>query len=199
MSSGPTLNTTTRFFRDHYLWRHFEPNLRAYKDRVQHIWSIGCSTGQEPCSAAILARNAGCRVEILATDILQSNIEHAMIGEYTDKALDAFNIDIIKHFERKGRGWRITGFPVTFRQMDITEYRHVGEPKYDFIFCRNVLMHLTEENVKVVMFNIIKALRTGGWLYVGKGEKYPTQYPQLLQMGYTMYQKKEPFYDKTDD
>ncbi len=51
------------------------------------MWSVGCSTGDEPYGLAMVCRQASCDVEILATDINPSALERAQRGRYSPRNL----------------------------------------------------------------------------------------------------------------
>lgn len=81
-------NTTTHFLRELRALQIVrdlvaKPNTAAGRKTV--VWSIGCSSGDEPYGLAMLCREAGANVEILATDI-NPEISSARSGRATRSA-----------------------------------------------------------------------------------------------------------------
>ena len=76
----------TAMFRDPSFWATFRekvvPMLRTYP--FTRFWCVGCSTGQEVYSLAILLQEAGLydRARIYATDINQQVLEAARLGVF---------------------------------------------------------------------------------------------------------------------
>ncbi len=83
----------TLFFRDFHpfetLKKHLLPSLLARKEgeRRLKIWSMACSTGQEPYTINMMLNDSfpqlsTWNVQILATDLAQSILEKAKEGAY---------------------------------------------------------------------------------------------------------------------
>jgi chemotaxis protein methyltransferase CheR len=84
----------TYFFREDRQLKAFSeeilPELHAQKlalgDRSLHLWSAGCSTGEEPYTLAMLILESGLftdwRVEIFASDINRRVLQVARKGIY---------------------------------------------------------------------------------------------------------------------
>ena len=78
--------SVTSMFREPATWRclreEVAPRLRTYPS--VRVWSVGCSTGEEAYSLAILLEEEGIAdVQIYATDLNQQPLEHARRGSYT--------------------------------------------------------------------------------------------------------------------
>ena len=82
----------TQFFRDRTPFEHMRddilPVLAPARRGLLRVWSVGCSTGQEPFSLAMLAeeergRYPGLQMEITAGDLSERCLEKARSGLYT--------------------------------------------------------------------------------------------------------------------
>lgn len=105
-------NNETSFFRDprvfQSLFTHvIKPFFETKPGRTLHIWSVACSTGQEPYSVAMDLENyrmvnQDASYRILATDYSQRVLKKAQEGIYTQvevqRGLSAINL--IRYFEK---------------------------------------------------------------------------------------------------
>lgn len=177
------LNQETSFFRDVAVLDQAVDAVLAMEtggvSRRARIWSIGCATGQEPLSIAILcaerlSQRSGSFPEIHATDVSSAAIARARMGRYSQ-----FEIQrgmpvrrMVTWFDGQDDGW--TARPELLRRV---AYRRasllVDAPApgcFDLILCRNVLMYFSAEVRRIAFDKIAHALRPGGLLVLGAGE-----------------------------
>jgi chemotaxis protein methyltransferase CheR len=175
----------TSFFRDYSPFQALRtaviPELarRRESDRRLHIWSAGCSSGQEPYSISMLIREdfpalASWNIRLLATDISAEVLERAREGSYTqmevNRGLPASLL--VKYFEKQGPRWRIHSslrHAVEFREVNLA-----GEwpalPPMDLIFLRNVLIYFDVATKKRILDRVRRVLRSDGHLFLGSAE-----------------------------
>ena len=179
------LNNETYFFRDRgpfdVLQRHALPELarrRASLKRLR-IWSVGCSTGQEVYSLAMLFADApeqwhGWTIDVLGTDVSSSCIDRARSGVFTQFEIQrGLGINqMIKWFEEVSDGWRAVEplrKPVRFQVHNLLEPApHPGD--FDVVLCRNVMLYLSPEKKALAFDRIAGAMAQDGWLMLGAGE-----------------------------
>ena len=179
------LNNETYFFRDRgpfdVLQRHALPELarrRASSKRLR-IWSVGCSTGQEVYSLAMLFAEApeqwhGWTIDVLGTDVSSSCIDRARSGVFTQFEIQrGLGINqMIKWFEEVSDGWRAVEplrKPVRFQVHNLLEPApHPGD--FDVVLCRNVMLDLSPEKKALAFDRIAGAMAQDGWLMLGAGE-----------------------------
>jgi chemotaxis protein methyltransferase CheR len=179
------LNNETYFFRDRTpfdtLDRHALAELavaRAKQKRIK-IWSIGCSTGQEVYSLAMLFAESpeqwrGWTIDILGTDVSSACVERARQGTYTQFEVQrGLGIQqMIKWFAESPDGWRVAeGLrkPVRFQVHNLLE--PPPHPKnFDIVLCRNVLLYLNADKKALAFERIASAMAEDGWLMLGAGE-----------------------------
>ncbi|MBF0216553.1 MAG: hypothetical protein HQL30_06115 [Candidatus Omnitrophica bacterium] len=147
------------------------------------IWSAGCSTGEEPYSIAITAKElmdeipGGFDIHILATDASEKALRAAGKGEFAWNPVKQIPAEYAgKHFDFKGRegsGGKYMIKPeirsmVTFGYFNLIEDDF---PKgFDIIFCRNVVIYFDHANTAKVMRNFHSSLNPDGRIFIGYSE-----------------------------
>ncbi len=177
------LNNETSFFRDMAMFdlldRIVLPGLaekRATTRRLR-IWSVGCSTGQEAYSLAMMLRDAGARwdgwlIDILATDISAATITRARKGSYT-----RFEIQrglpvrtMLRWFSETGDEWTIDPALKRLVRFGAHNILDVAPGRFDLILCRNVLMYFQPDARTRAFDRLAAAIEPGGVLMLGAGE-----------------------------
>jgi chemotaxis protein methyltransferase CheR len=137
------------------------------------VWSVGCSTGDEPYGLAMICREAGANVEILATDVNPDALERAQRGRYPQRNLRHVDDERRERwFRRDGDRWELAAElreMVRFRPHDIIRE---GAPRHDVdvVVCRNVMVYFTPDQVRCAVGTITSALRPGGLFVLGASE-----------------------------
>jgi chemotaxis protein methyltransferase CheR len=192
----------TLWFRDNHpfnlLTTKIFPELSAKSPLAPiKIWSAACSTGQEPYSIAITAKefqdaNPGkmkSGVSIIATDISQSVLNIAKAGVYEMLALGrGMSEERLKRcFDQREVGkWKIKpNFQkdINFQILNLMEsFQKVGTG-LDIIFCRNVLIYFSPEFKKEILIKMHQCLKPGGYLLLGASESLNglSEYYQMEQ------------------
>jgi len=145
------------------------------------IWSVPCSTGEEPYSIAIwLLENWPMvdqyEIEIVGSDIDTGALEKARSGLFGKRALLRLSPYLVdKYFVPAGfETWKILDDlrdSVRFSQVNIVEpaeTRPYGE--FDVIFCRNVLIYFDDASRRVAAENLYENLVPGGYICLGHTE-----------------------------
>ena len=173
----------TAFFRDpesfqtlrDYLERHLAQKQKGDSIRA---WIIGCSTGEEPYTIAIIlmeilgARINEFDVQIFATDIDESAIQFARKAMYPETSLVHVDPELVeKYFILRGDYYELIK-PV--REKVIFSRHNVlrDSPflRLDLISCRNLLIYFNQDLQKQVLPVLHYSLNEGGLLYLGKSE-----------------------------
>lgn len=186
--------TISRFFRDkevfHILGHSVVPHLlRGINQGELKIWSVGCASGEEPYSFAILwkeeleRRWPRIHLSIVATDIDEKMLERAREGRYKKSSLKEAGEETLRNFIKVENGVCILDQTiresVAFKRHDILH----EEPLLgmDIIFCRNVAFtYFSKESQINVLKKIATSLRGNGYLVIGKDESLPLTYPTLF-------------------
>lgn len=179
------LNNETYFFRDRAMFDHLSqrilPDLqdkRADSRRIS-IWSVGCSTGQEVLSLAMLfaeskARWADWTIDILGTDVSSSVIDKARMGRYThfevQRGLGVSQM--LNFFEETAQGWQARDNLVRMARFE--RHNLLDAPPtpgcFDIVLCRNVLLYFDAETREKAFGQLARALAPDGLLMLGAGE-----------------------------
>ena len=176
------LTKETSFFRNPPAFRVLnEVILPALMKRSgpMRIWSAGCSTGQEPYSVAMMAREAGVApdpsaLRIRATDFSASALEKARSGRYSQLEVSRGlpTAMAVRYMRQEGHEWRIDDSiagQVDFSMhnlLDASGYRGI----YDLILCRNVLIYFEPVQRDQIIGRLLKCLAAGGYLLLGASE-----------------------------
>lgn len=204
--SSLTTNFTS-FFREAH---HFDlltetilPSITDDSDGI-HIWSAGCSSGQEPYSIAMSVLDArpelAAKVKILATDIDATIIDKAKQGIFRPGELSGVGTDSLsRHFtpvagqtdEQMLRVSRRVSRLVTFQQLNLVSEWSLTQ-HFHVIFCRNVAIYFDQAAQDRLWRKLSLHLRPGGWLLIGHSERVPViQHDYLQPSGLTAYRKPD--------
>ena len=142
------------------------------------VWVVGCATGEEAYSLAIMfARAAETRkhkqkIQIFATDTSEPPIAFARAGLYPESA--AKNLPkgyLDEYFTRSGTSYQICRDirnMVLFSRHDIN--RDAPFSRIDLVTCRNLLIYLRMAAQSRAIQTFHYALRNSGYLMLGNSE-----------------------------
>jgi len=181
-----TINETY-FYREehqlHCLGRSLLPSIvrdRKPGDLVR-IWSVPCSTGEEPYSIAIwLLENwplvDAYHIEIVGSDIDTRVLLEAEAGSYGERALSRLPPGVIeRYFEPAWDGERklIQDLreSVKFTPANLVDAASVAaNGRFDVIFCRNVLIYFDDASRLLAANSLYDSLNPGGYICLGHSE-----------------------------
>jgi chemotaxis protein methyltransferase CheR len=159
------------------------PELLAHRrkgDRVR-IWSMPCSTGEEPYSIAMfLLENWSLvddyDVEIIASDIDTNVLRAAEKGVYDVRALHRLNREVVQRYfvSVEADQFRLVDairHSVRFTQVnaaDVDAMRAYGQ--IDVIFCRNMLIYFDDDSRRKTCESFYDSLVDGGFICLGHSE-----------------------------
>jgi chemotaxis protein methyltransferase CheR len=177
----------TYFYRESHQLQCLTNDLLA--DRVAsgvasntiRIWSLPCSTGEEPYSIAIwLLQNwppvDAFDIEIIGSDIDTKVLEAARLGIFGKRALMQLPADVIdKYFvPLDDDQWQLAHDirgSVHFAPTNlINAAETVAFGRFDVIFCRNVLIYFDDASRRIAAENLYESLLPGGFLCLGHTE-----------------------------
>lgn len=174
----------TRFFRDSESFEALTSGAfgsmagNRAGDAPIRVWIPGCSTGEEAYSVAIaLIEFLGERaddtpVQIFATDVSDTAIDHARAGVYPESIAADVSPERLRRFFTKTDGsYKVTKAVrdlCVFARQDLT--RDPPFSRLDLIVCRNVLIYLGANLQRRLMNVFHYALRPMGFLMLGSAE-----------------------------
>lgn len=175
---------TTSMFRDPHAFKIIRTNvLPILKDlQVLRVWSVGCSTGEEPYSLAIMLEEEGLydRSRIYATDINEDFILKARHGvfplrrmkEYTTNYLESGGcLDFSSYYATAYD--RVVFTDALKRNIVFAQHNLVSDSSFNefgLILCRNVMIYFDEFLQKKVFELLDGSLSPGGFLALGEKE-----------------------------
>ncbi|SKC73149.1 CheR family methyltransferase [Pseudoxanthomonas indica] len=174
----------TQFFRDRrefdFLESHVIPKLFQGKGRSDHlrVWVLGCSTGEEAYSLAMLLReyantmDAPPHIQLFASDIDGRALAVARVGRYPQSIAEEVPQDrLARWFVKEGETYSVSK---ELREMCVfSQHSIVKDPPFsrlDMVSCRNLLIYLDADlqNRIIPLFHF--ALRPHGYLFLGNSE-----------------------------
>ncbi|MEV0902363.1 CheR family methyltransferase [Actinoplanes sp. NPDC049802] len=175
--------TETYFFRHDDQFRVLRdtvlPQLirKRAGQRVLRLLSVGCSSGEEAYSLAITAWQARPAtdwiVSVVGVDANREMLRRARAATYSSWSLR----DTPEHVRRRWFRETDEGFqvhPEIVSAVRFAEHNVAGDDpqlwqpsRYDVIFCRNLLMYLTEEVSTGLVSRMTRALADDGHLFLG--------------------------------
>lgn len=193
----------TSFFREPSQWDFLEKEVVKYeanKKKELRIWSAACSSGQEPYTIAIfllslLKNPKEWDIKILATDISENILKKAIEGRYTANEIGALPKNmLLKFFDKKSVATKhgsevvydIKEFVksmITFRSFNLVygSYTKIP-PKFDMIFCRNVMIYFDKETKEGVVKNLSSKIVADGYFFIGHSESLVTMRDGVLKL-----------------
>jgi two-component system, chemotaxis family, CheB/CheR fusion protein len=178
------LITVTEFFRDTEVFNHLQqavlPRLfhgSTPKDRLR-VWSVGCSTGEEAYSLAMLFLEESDRHEappafqIFASDLHEGALGKAREGVYPlEIAVNLTPERLHRFFTKEGDHYRVRR--AVRELMVFAPHNLLGDPPFsrlDLIVCRNLLIYLKRDIQQDVIRLFHYALGPEGLLLLGSSE-----------------------------
>jgi chemotaxis protein methyltransferase CheR len=201
----------TYFYRESHQLRCLTNDLLAERARLTapakaiRIWSLPCSTGEEPYSIAIwLLQNwplvDAFDIEIVGSDIDTRVLAAARAGVFGKRALMHLPGEVIdKYFVALGGDqWclldDIRG-SVSFEPVNLIDAPETAAfGRFDVIFCRNVLIYFDDASRRVAAENLYESLLPGGFLCLGHTESMSRISPLFEVRRYSdaiVYQRPE--------
>jgi two-component system, chemotaxis family, CheB/CheR fusion protein len=178
------LISVTKFFRDKEAFEVIEekviPEIIEHKLQVDtfKVWVVGCATGEEAYSLAILIMEQltelkkNLEVKIFASDIDKSALLYPSKGIYPASiSHDVSKERLEKFFIKQGDHFKVRE---NIRKMLIfADHDIVKQPPYgkiDLISCRNLLIYINPILQKKILTSLHFCLNLGGYLFLGPSE-----------------------------
>jgi chemotaxis protein methyltransferase CheR len=205
-------NNETYFFREQPQLNVFANEvLRAIKERkakagerALRVLSVGCSTGEEPLTLAMVLFDSGqffwgWDVKVVGLDVDEAALDKARRGLYHENSLRVVSGPVLeRHFVRLESGVRARDSVrrcVSFRAGNLLEpSSYEGLPPLDAIFCRNVLIYFSDTAVQRAVSLFHERLTPGGYLFLGHAEslaRVASAFRPIRFQGAIVYQKPE--------
>ena len=178
------LISVTNFFRDHDAFDALEREVipRIFESTPQdeqiRVWSLGCATGEEAYSLAMLLfdqnalANKPRSIQVFASDIDERAINIARHGLYPESIVaDISPSRLRQYFDKEEQHYRVKR--EIREHMLFALHNVLRDPpfsKLNLISCRNLLIYLNRDIQKRVFEILHYALHPRGYLFLGSAE-----------------------------
>ena len=198
------LITVTEFFRDPEIYstlaEELIPTLFEGKgpNDVIRVWSVGCSTGEEAYSIAMLlveerSKHASAPlIQVFASDLHEHSLKRARAGSYPETIAENISDErLLRFFTREDGVYTVK--PELRDIVLFTPHNLLADAPFsrlDMITCRNVLIYLQRNAQSDAMDVFHYALNPGGLLLLGTSETVErSEYFRLEHKEYNVYRK----------
>ncbi|MBU8850140.1 MAG: chemotaxis protein CheR [Desulfobacterales bacterium] len=169
-----TTTNHTFFFREN---KHCEFLIKTM-DRTKplKIWSAASSSGEEAFSIAVQFLANSFSFNIHATDISGSMLKKGQRAIYSKEKMDKMPTYILHSYFQNGKGkWHdhVKVKPEVQKLVTFEKFNLLSDTPfdtYDIIFCRNVMIYFDTPTRQKVVTSLCKALKPGGYFFVGMSE-----------------------------
>lgn len=177
----------TFFFREN---SHCEFIVKTLdKNKALKIWCAASSSGEEPYSIAIQLATNSFKFDIFASDLSGTVLKSGENAVYPNERVQSVPLPLLHKYFQKGKGQYKDHVKVkheikkhvSFEKHNLlSDSPFSKQEKFDIIFCRNVMIYFDNNTREKVVHNLLRSLKSGGYLFVGLSESL-----QGLQHGLT--------------
>ncbi|ABK43146.1 MCP methyltransferase, CheR-type [Magnetococcus marinus MC-1] len=181
----------TDFFREpvhfDFLTHTLFPQLSQLglgQGRAVKIWSAGCSTGEEPYTIAMVAKEYEAqlrqpfKVDILATDISSRVLKQAKNGVYGMERISPISQALRKKYllrHKDPNSDKVRMGPelrrmLRFGRLNFMDGEFGLKERMHVIFCRNVMIYFDRPTQQRLVNQFCQHLEPGGFLFIGHSE-----------------------------
>lgn len=168
-----------------------------------HIWSAGCSSGEEPYTMGMVLseyRRTKQKFDfkIFATDISTRTLGAARTGIYKDDKVAHIPADLIRRYLMRGRGenkgcHRVVPElrrKISFKRVNFTDAVFPFSTRFDVIFCRNVIIYFDRKTQQELFAKFYTHLKPGGYFFLGHSEVMAELSEGFEKVESTVYRKR---------
>jgi type IV pilus assembly protein PilK len=186
----------TRFFRDPdammFVKNHLLEMVKTTPfDRSFDIWSMGCSSGEEVYSLAMLADEclspSGFKYSVTGTDLSTVVLRKARQGKYPVRKLESLPVSYRERYclaTENNECQIISGLRdrTCFTQVNALNLDAFPVSGLSVIYCQNLLIYFRRWRRREILNALADRLVEGGILVTGLGEMVDWQHPKLVQV-----------------
>jgi type IV pilus assembly protein PilK len=185
----------TSFFRHResfeFVRRHLQEKINNRSlEKSFEAWSLGCSTGEEAYSLAMVINDCfelaalNPYYGITAMDISVSALAAGRKGRYNKRRTEQVKPDEVhRYFQLCNDGSYEVAAKlrdrVCFTQNNIINAKQLPQVQVDVIFCQNLLVYFRRWLRRDVLNALVSRLKPGGILVVGLGEVVDWEHPNM--------------------
>ena len=182
------------YFRDKVL-----PYLAStVREKDLRIWSAGCSSGEEPCTLAMITdeffgkEKMWWDSKVLATDISGKVLGEASKGIYSNEKIAALPSNWKLNYFKKLDNEKSVLIDkirneVIYRKLNLMDQVFPFKKKFHVIFCRNVMIYFDNKTKWELINKFYDLTEYGGYLFIGHSEslnREETKYKYIMPAVY---------------
>ena len=176
----------TRFFRDPDAFRLVSDYIMTrpreqLKKRPIEAWSVGCSTGEEPYTLAMVLNECMSQLAlqplfgVTGSDISKPVIEKARNGQFNPRKLLGMDEDMKSRYFRPAERNTVEIVNsirdrVCFTRLNVLDLNKAPMHGMNIIFCQNLLIYFRRWRRREIISRLADHLAPGGLLVLGQGE-----------------------------
>jgi len=189
----------TRFFRETEQLEIIRKYILPKLEEPLAIASIGCSTGEEAYTMAMILKEEKIRGRITGMDINELALIKAKEGTYSKKALSQIPLSYRKYIEEDENYIKIKDeikSMVDFKRANLINRKDFERfsGHFHIVMCRNVLIYFDKHSKKKALENINVSLKDRGYLVLSSTEMLTSEFKEGFE---TVRFEKFTFYRKT--
>ena len=155
-----------------------------------NVWSVGCSTGEEPYSIAMAIDDQlrsltdNFHIGVTASDISRNALAHGRKGIYSRQQIKDIEPNWLKNYfaiteDDNFQVREDLRKRVCFNQLNILDVNAAPIGMMDIIVCQNLLIYFDKEQRIQIANTLVEHLRPGGLLVLGVGELLNWEHPEI--------------------
>ena len=188
----------TRFFRDPDAFRLVADYVltrprEQLRKRPLEAWSVGCSTGEEPYTLAMVLSECMEQLAlpplfgITGSDISAPAIEKARRGQFNARKLQGVDEPLKQRYFRPAERNSVEIVKnirdrVCFTRLNVLDLDTAPMHGMNIIFCQNLLIYFRRWRRREIVKRLAERLAPGGLLVLGQGELTDWQPPGLQRL-----------------
>lgn len=191
----------TYFFREH---KHYEFLKEEILPKVKYdlfrSWSAAGSNGAEAYSTAMLIDSnlsAYQNWEVVTSDINDEVLEFSKRAIYPMRFAKKIPIEYLKNYCQRGQNEDEGFFKIGEKIKKHLKYMHINLTgtmpselgMFDVVFLRNMIIYFDDAHKKVIVENVIRHLKPGGYLFMGHSESLYRITDNVTQVRPSIYKK----------
>ena len=172
------------------------PKATAAAQGALHAWSVGCSSGEEAYTLAMVldrslaeskTKTGKVYFGVTATDVSLPALAVGRAGLYPQQKIGEIPADFRERYCEvlDGDTFRIVEAlrkRVGFAQFNLLDVARAPLKRLDLIFCQNVLIYFARERRRELLAAFANLLKPGGLLVLGAGEVTNFAHAKLRRM-----------------
>lgn len=166
---------------------------RTHGDSNFDLWSVGCSSGEEPYSLAMVLNDAyqmaglEPRYAITGTDISRAALSLARAGIYGERKVAMVEAPYRQRYftQVAPNQYQVVAVlrdRICFNQANVLDINDMPAVKVDAIYCQNLLVYFRRWLREQILNAFVARLKPGGTLVIGLGEVVDWSHPDMKRV-----------------